>query len=202
MPSVLEPPARAPARAGMAAGDAQALIAEARAHARRRRRRIALAAIAAVSLAGAALLIARGPGGSRPAPAATWRPAQAAGATGIVTGHLEACTALPMVRPVTPGTVTVQRGKVTMKNVGPGRWQFVFPRGPVIARQHISNNYRQSFRFALPPGQYVLEGRYDPPERDGRPVPLPQGAGIAWTWIVVTVTADRMVREDLPNDCV
>src|SRR5487761_1113561 len=99
------------------------------------------------------------------------RPRPAAAATGIVTGHLAACFAIPPTRGrrVTPGTV-------------------VSPKGPAVASQHISDNYDQTFRFALPAGHYVLAGQYD------------HGSGY-YTFREVTVTAGANLRVDLPNAC-
>ncbi len=64
----------------------------------------------------------------------------------------------------------------------------VLPKGPVVAREHISNNYDQTFRFALPPGHYVLAGAYD------------MGTGYR-TFNEATVTVGKAIREDLPNEC-
>jgi hypothetical protein len=95
---------------------------------------------------------------------------------------------LPGMRPpVTPGTVTAVRGTVN-------NWQRpVLPSGPVVARAHIGNNYHQLFRFALPPGTYVLIGDYDgasyPPAVKVRTV------------IQVSVIAGKTLHADLPDIC-
>ena len=57
-----------------------------------------------------------------------------------------------------------------------------------MASEHISDNHDQTFRFALPPGHYVLAGRYD------------SGAGLV-TFSQVTVTVGALIRVDLPNAC-
>jgi len=57
------------------------------------------------------------------------------------------------------------------------------------SRETISDNYDQTFRFALPPGHYVLAGQYD------------HGSG-ADTFREVTVTAGANLRVDLPNLCI
>jgi hypothetical protein len=164
-------------------GDEQALIAEARARARRRRLRIVLAVLAAAVMALAGVLIGYAvPGTSH---TAATRPVPAAIRTGVVTGHLAACAGLP-VRVITPGTVTVLRGTVRWKLVSPGTWRLVLPT-KVVASEHISNNYDQTFRFALPPGKYVLAGRYD--------------RGNALTFHEVSVPAGKVIREDLPDVC-
>jgi drug/metabolite transporter, DME family len=62
------------------------------------------------------------------------------------------------------------------------------PKGPAVASEHISNNYDQTFRFALPPGHYVIAGRYDRSSGYG---PFSE----------VTVTAGATIRVELPNVC-
>jgi hypothetical protein len=169
---------------------AEALIAEARAHARRRRLKIAAALVVLAAAAVAAVLIGRATIGSHHvAPA---RPGTAApvAATGIVTGHLAACFGIASAdgRRITPGTVVALRGRITWKPTTPGTWMLVYPKGPAVASQHISDNYDQTFRFALSPGHYVLVGQYD------------HGSGYG-TFREVTVTAGANLRVDLPNLC-
>jgi hypothetical protein len=89
--------------------------------------------------------------------------------------------------PVTPGTVVVLRGSLTTRPDGPGRWQLVFSKGPVLAHQYISDNYTQVFRFALPPGHYVLAGSYG-------------GPGYS-AFQDVTVAVGKIMRVDLRNAC-
>lgn len=72
----------------------------------------------------------------------------------------------------------------------PGSWTVQFPKGPIVASQHISNNYDQTFRFALPPGHYVIAGHYDE-----------NPAGIYGPFGEVTVTAGATSRVELPNLC-
>jgi hypothetical protein len=170
---------------------AQALIAEARPHAHRRRRRMAAALIALAALAAAGVLIGRAVISSHTAARPGSRPDLAAADTGIVTGHLAACFGIPPSTkpwPSTPGTVVVLRGRVTWKADGPGAWRLVYPKGPVVASEHISNNYDQTFRFVLPPGPYVITGHYDTEPGYG---PFGQ----------VTVTAGAVIQVNLPNDC-
>jgi hypothetical protein len=168
---------------------AEALIAEARAHARRRRLKIAVA-MAILAAVVAAVLIGRVTIGSHHGAQARPRPAALAAGTGIVTGHLAACFGVaPMNgRHITAGTVVALRGRITWKPIGPGTWMIVYPKGPAVASQHIADNYDQTFRFALPPGQYVVVGRYD------------HGSGYG-TFREVTVTAGANLRADLPNLC-
>jgi hypothetical protein len=171
--------------------DAQALIAEAREHARHRRRKtvVILAALAIIAVAavltGRAIIGSHGSAQTRP------RPAGAAAGAGIVTGHLAACFGIAPTngRRITPGTVVALRGQITWKPTAPGTWMLVYPKGPAVASQHISNNYDQTFRFALPPGHYVITGRYG------------NGPGSVTTFREVTVTAGANLRVDLPNVC-
>jgi hypothetical protein len=171
-------------------GAAEALIAEARAHARRRRLKVAVALAVLAAAALAAVLIGRATLGSARVAHARPRLAAPAAATGIVTGHLAACFGIPPAngRRVTPGTVVALRGHITWKPTAPGTWMIVYPKGPAVASQHISDNYDQTFRFALPPGHYVLAGRYDP------------GPGYD-TSREVTVIAGATLRVDLPSLC-
>ena len=177
-------------RAQRDAPEAQALIEQARAHARRRRLKMAAAlAVLAVTVA-AGVLIGRAVS-THAAARARPRPAPPAAGTGIVTGHLAAC--FGVMRPnwqrySTPGTVVVLRGRLAWKPDGPGTWRLVYPQGPAVASEHISDNHDQTFRFALPPGHYVLAGRYG------------SGPGFA-TFKEVTVTAGTIIRADLPNLC-
>jgi hypothetical protein len=170
---------------------AQALIAAARAHARRRRLKVAAALVALAISAAVAVLIGRPVSSTHAAAQLSPRPALPAAGTGIVTGQLSACFGVvpqngPL--PVTPGTVVVLRGVLTWKPDGPGTWRLVYPPGPAVASEHISDNYHQTFRFALPPGHYVLAGRYG------------SGPGFA-TFRQVTVTVGAAIRVDLPNVC-
>jgi hypothetical protein len=171
--------------------DAQALIAEARAHARRRRLKVAAALVVLAITVAAGVLIGRTVTSSPAAAQADRRPALPAAATGIVTGHLAACFALPTTPPrVTPGTVVALRGRVNWKPDGPGAWRLVFPKGPAVASEHISSNYDQTFRFALPPGHYVIAGRYDF-----------ETGHVYYTFSEVTVTVGAVIRMDLQNAC-
>jgi hypothetical protein len=60
--------------------------------------------------------------------------------------------------------------------------------GRAVTSHYISNNNRQTFRFALAPGQYVLADRYGP------------GPGFA-AFRPVRVTAGAVIRVDLPSAC-
>jgi len=94
---------------------------------------------------------------------------------------------------VTPGTVTVLRGTVTWKK-SPGEgpyqtWRLNLPATPAVGEERITDNDRQVFSFALPPGHYVLVGRYDAAG------PAPR------TFAQATVVAGRTVHIDLPDLC-
>ena len=171
--------------------DEQALIAEARAHARRRRLKVAAALVLLAVMTAAGLLIGRAGTSTRAAAPAGAGPILPVPGAGIVTGHLSACFGIDPLNgppPVTPGTVFVLRGKLTLKPDGPGTWRLVFPKGPAVASEYISNNSDPTFRFTLAPGQYVLAGRY--------------GAGPGYAASrQVTVTAGTVIRVDLPNVC-
>ena len=172
---------------------AEALITEARAHARRRRLKIAVTVIVLAVIAAAAALIGRAAIGSRGTARTHPRQVIHAAATGFVTGHLAACFGIPPKDPaqaITPGTVVAFRGRVTYRQVAPGSWRAEFPKGPVVAGQHISNNQDQAFRLALPPGHYVIAGHYDE-----------NPAGVYAPFTEVTVTTGATVRVDLPNPC-
>jgi hypothetical protein len=190
-PVAAEPVAAEPVAAEPVA--AEALIAEARAHARRRRLKIAVALVVLAATALAAVLIGRATIGSHRVAQTHTRPAAPAAGTGIVTGHLAACFGIPPPngsQAVTPGTVVALRGHITWKPTAPGSWMLVYPKGPAVASQHISDNYDQTFRFALPPGHYVIAGHYDG-----------HAAGDYGPVSEVTVRAGASIRVDLPNIC-
>ncbi|HLK76439.1 MAG TPA: hypothetical protein VKU77_22655 [Streptosporangiaceae bacterium] len=194
-PAVKRSPAEDMAAEDVAAEDvaAEALIAEARAHARRRRVKIAVAMVALAVAAAAAVLIGRAAVGSHGTAHRGPQSAAPAAATGIVTGHLAACFGIRPKDPaqaITPGTVVAFRGRVTYRQVAPGSWRAEFPKGPVVASQHISNNQDQAFRLALSPGHYVIAGHYDE-----------NPAGIYAPFTEVTVTTGATIRVDLPNPC-
>jgi hypothetical protein len=167
---------------------AEALIAEARAHARRRRRRVALAVIAALVAAAAGAFVAHSALSTRPVTKTHPHNLPLAARTGVVTGHLDACNALGIADPppVTPGTVTVLRGKETWKPIGDSTFKRILPT-TVVAREYISNNYSQLFRFVLPPGQYILAGSYN---HGNFTAPWP-----------ISITAGKVLHQDVPDIC-
>jgi hypothetical protein len=150
--------AQAPVDAATVA-DQQALIAEAREHARRRRRRVALAVTAAVIVAVAGVLVARPAGRTSHVTSRHEHAAPAVIRTGVVTGYLQACAAVRIAGVVTPGTVTALRGHATWIPAPGGGGRYALPTA-FAGQEYISNNAEQPYRFALPPGRYVLVGRY------------------------------------------
>ncbi len=176
--------------------ESEALIAEARAHARRRRRKTALVVIAIAAATGGVLAGAGILPGGRAAPAARRgpsAPAPLAAHTGAVTGYIDPCRGLGIARgpePYAAGTVTALRGHQTYELVGSESnrtyqtYRLVLPTA-VAARQHVSENQR--FYFDLPPGQYVLVGRY--------------ADGNATTLLDVSISAGRVLHENLPDFC-
>jgi hypothetical protein len=114
-----------------------------------------------------------------------------------VTGYIDPCEGMGIgmryaarTLPYAAGTVTALRGSQTWKlvrgesNATYQTYRLVLP-AAVAARQHVSQNRR--FSFELPPGDYVLVGRYD------------DGSGT--TYLDVTIAAGRVLHRDLPNLC-
>ena len=107
---------------------------------------------------------------------------------GVVTGWIDACAAI-IFQPAHPhaaGTVTVFRGRITMRPIGSGTYENVFP-SPAVAQQSVGDG--QQFTFALSPGHYVLRGEYP---SGGYPQPA----------IEVTVSAGQTTNRDIPNECI
>jgi len=110
--------------------------------------------------------------------------------TGAVTGYIQPCEGLPIRLSYAAGTVTALRGRETWKPVGSESnrtyqtYRLVLP-ATVAARQHVRENQR--FSFNLPPGRYVLVGRYD-------------NSG-AMTDLDVTIAMGKVLHRDLPNTC-
>jgi hypothetical protein len=167
--------------------DPSAVIAAARARARRRRLRTALAAGIAVAAVGGGLIASVIVTGSRPAPRiGPPHPVPLAAGTGRVTGHIDVCAGamVPGRQLHAAGTVTALRGRYTWKDDGRGTRKFELPT-TVAARQHVGEC--QSFSLSLAVGQYVLVAP------DGGPGDL--------SFVEVTVTAGRVLHQDLPNLC-
>lgn len=144
-----------------------------------------VAAVCGVFLAGRSLFPTHSPEPARSGPVST------GDYNGVVVGHLDACAGLPSGRPVTPGMVTVYLGKETWKRTGRGVYHLVLPK-TAVAHQYISNNYSQTFSFTLPPGRYVIVGRYK--------AEAPAKVG-ALTFSQVTIGAGQLIHANLPDLC-
>lgn len=108
---------------------------------------------------------------------------------GVVTGGIIPCAAIP--NPNDPhyaaGTVTVLKGRVAWKSTAQGDYlQDVLPTS-VVAQESIATN--ATYRFALEPGQYVLQARF-PPRADYGP------------YIEITVQPGDDLWVDIPNRCI
>jgi hypothetical protein len=114
------------------------------------------------------------------------RPVPLAARAGRVTGYIDACRgiAIPGAPPYAAGTVIALRGRPTWKDNGPGTYRLQLP-ATAAARQHVAEG--QPFSFDLSVGQYVLVVG-----DDGRSV---------LSFVDVTVTAGRVLHQDLPNLC-
>lgn len=120
------------------------------------------------------------------------RPATLTAHTGGVTGYIDPCQGIgiDIGLPYAAGTVTALRGRETWKLVRSESnrtyqtYRMVLPTA-VAARQHVGEN--QKFSFDLPPGRYVLVGRYD--------------RGNFETFLDVTIAAGTVLHRDLPDLC-
>ena len=107
--------------------------------------------------------------------------------TGTVTGGIIPCAALGYSGEphYAAGTVTVLEGQLHMQSTGPGSSVAVFPTtGGATERVGVNDTYR----FPLPPGDYILRGHFPPP------------ANIE-PWAAVTVHAGQTEHIDIPNSC-
>jgi hypothetical protein len=169
-----------------ASAEAAAVIAAAQARARRRRRKTALGAIIVAAAVGGGLIATGVFTGSRPVTRiGLQRPAPLAARTGTVTGYIDACegVSLPGSHHAA-GTVTALRGRYIWKDNSRGTPRLQLP-ATAAARQHVAEG--QAFSFDLAVGQYVLVVR--------------DGGGNVLSFVDVTVTAGRVLHQDLPNLC-
>jgi len=106
---------------------------------------------------------------------------------GLVVGGIIPCAALgpPTGVQYAAGTVTVLEGVLTWRTTGPGTSVVVFPQ-TVAARQTVLTN--ASYRFALAPGDYVLQAQFPPPAN-------------VTPFVSVTVRAGTTEQVDIPNMC-
>ncbi len=108
---------------------------------------------------------------------------------GVVTGGIIPCAAIP--NPSGPhyasGTVTVLKGRVALKSTAQGDYiQDVLPTN-VVTQESIATN--ATYRFALEPGQYVLEARFPPPANYD-------------PYIEITVQPGADLWVDIPDQCI
>jgi len=165
--------------------EARVLIEQARAHARRRRRKAGLAMIMIAAALGGGFAAAGAWSGSGPAASGgASQPARLPARVGMVAGYIDPCEGVITGLPYAAGTVTALRGRETWKPDGQGTYRLQLPVS-VAARQHVGQNQR--FQFDLTPGRYVLVARYD--------------RGNAMSFLDVSITAGRLLHEDLPNQC-
>ena len=107
---------------------------------------------------------------------------------GVVTGGIMPCEGIviPNGPHYAAGAVTVLKGQVTWKSTGQGTSVAVFPT-TVVAQESVAMN--ATYRFALEPGQYVLEAQFPPPSN-------------ALPFTGVTLRAGDNLSVDIPNMCI
>ncbi|HZU13931.1 MAG TPA: hypothetical protein VFB58_13905 [Chloroflexota bacterium] len=106
---------------------------------------------------------------------------------GTVVGGIEPCEGPPIRHGprYAAGTVTVLAGRASWIHRRHQGRRWTFPHR-VVATTRVRRN--QTYRFILPPGHYVLQGRYSPP---GNIEPFTQ----------VTVKAGHTVHANIPDIC-
>lgn len=107
---------------------------------------------------------------------------------GVVTGGIIPCEGIviPNGPHYAAGTVTVLKGRVTWKTTAEGNYIGVFPTS-VVDQESVATN--ATYRFALEPGQYVLEAQFRSPSN-------------AAPYIDITVQPGDDVWVDIPNQCI
>ncbi len=107
---------------------------------------------------------------------------------GVITGGIDACFGVPPKRSpgFVAGTVVVFGGSVTQVPWA-GGYRDVLPTD-MVAKKTVAAHQR--YRFVLPPGRYVLVGRY---------------AGVTsdqlGPWVATTVSVGEDAVRDIPNEC-
>jgi len=106
---------------------------------------------------------------------------------GVVSGGIHPCQGVVLSPSpgYAAGTVTVLRGTVTWRDLGNGSRQAVFPTA-VAATATVGRN--QTYRFVLPPGDYVLQAHFPPPAN-------------VMPFAPATVRAGTSQQFDIPNMC-
>lgn len=106
---------------------------------------------------------------------------------GVVLGGIDPCVGPPTRTPpgYAWGTVVVFQGSVTPAQTGAGVQQPVLPTQQVTS---VAVAEGGEYRFALPPGPYVLVAHYEQWQS-------------GWPWASVSVVAGQTTRQDIPTSC-
>jgi len=109
---------------------------------------------------------------------------------GAVVGGIEACYALPILRPkqdqgFVAGTVVVYRGAMRFHTATDGVITNVYPVDQVTT---VDIAHYHQYRFTLPPGTYVLLAHH------------PAGSP-ALEWVQVVVHAGTVTKQNIPDEC-
>lgn len=109
---------------------------------------------------------------------------------GAVLGGIEACYALPILRPkqdqgFVAGTVVVYRGAMRFHTATDGVITNVYPVDQVTT---VDIAHYHQYRFTLPPGTYVLLAHH------------PAGSP-ALEWVQVVVHAGTVTKQNIPDEC-
>jgi hypothetical protein len=104
---------------------------------------------------------------------------------GVVIGHIDACSGLPQAARYVAGSIVALLGVISTQPAGNGENRTVLPPDEV-GHQRVSTG--GEYRFALPPGNYVI----DLPHYDG---------GNVGSFVSVVIHAGATVDADLPNTC-
>lgn len=111
--------------------------------------------------------------------------AQLSGGNGEVVGVIHRCEALVVPGPqYAAGTVSVLKGTVRWRTIGPGTSEAVFPTDRITSQTTGSDGI---YQFQPDPGAYVLAARY--------------ASGNAAPWATVVVKVGVTTRVDIPNLC-
>ena len=143
--------------------------------------------ICLVSALAAALIVSLA--GCQPSPTVLNRSTISNG-DGAVVGGIDACYALPILRPkqdrgFVAGTVIVYRGAMRFRTAADGVITNVYPADQVTS---VEIAHYHEYRFTLPPGTYVLLARH------------PAGSP-ALEWVQVAVHAGTVTQQNIPDEC-
>lgn len=103
-----------------------------------------------------------------------------------ITGGVLPCYGVPIANGprYVAATITVFQGRVSWQDAGPSTRRDVLPT-TVVAQQVVAEN--ATYRFTLPPGDYVLQGRF---------LSLDLAPSIG-----TTGQAGQVLHVDIPNSC-